>query len=63
MICIVNVRVQTELTVCGHGDDAVRQQLQHVLQALAVPVVTSLGQILLQVEALDRLAARSSKAA
>ena len=44
-------------TFRGHREDAVRQQLEHLLQALAVRLVAPLGQVLLQVEALDRLAA------
>lgn len=46
-------------TFCGHREDAVCQQLEHVLQALAVRLVAALGQVLLQNEALDRLAAGS----
>lgn len=45
------------ITVFGHGDHVIRQHLQHVVQALAVGILATLGQILLQVEALDRLAA------
>jgi hypothetical protein len=49
-------------TFRGHREDAVRQQLEHLLQALAVRLVPTLGQELLQVEALDRLAAGSGGA-
>lgn len=40
-----------------HGQQFIRQQLQHVVEALADGLLAPLGQVLLQVEALDLLAA------